>query len=131
MPIRELRDFYPIDLTSRLTELMREPPKPRPSGRIRPTYFKAPAWPVETANVDVAQAPVPAEEAAVKKAVAASPAPPPAGDKLINEREAMRLLNISESTIKRMRKDSALPFVKIGVGKKLVRYRLSDVQAKM
>jgi excisionase family DNA binding protein len=48
---------------------------------------------------------------------------------LIDENEAMRRLKVSESTIKRMRADGRLPFVRVGTGEKLVRYRPSDVAA--
>jgi len=48
---------------------------------------------------------------------------------LIDEKEAMRRLKVSESTIKRMRADGSLPFVRVGVGEKLVRYRPSDIAA--
>jgi predicted DNA-binding transcriptional regulator AlpA len=48
---------------------------------------------------------------------------------LIDERAAMKRLAISESTIKRMRADGSLPFVRVGVAEKLVRYRPSDIAA--
>ena len=53
------------------------------------------------------------------------------GEDLIDEKTAMKRLGISESTIKRMRADGSLPFVRVGVGEKLVRYRHSDIAAKM
>jgi predicted DNA-binding transcriptional regulator AlpA len=48
---------------------------------------------------------------------------------LIDEREGMRRLKVSESTIKRMRANGSLPFVRVGVGGKLVRYRPSVIAA--
>jgi excisionase family DNA binding protein len=76
---------------------------------------------------------VTAKVEAVTQPRAVTAALPPAlpGDTLIKEKRACQLLEISESTIKRMRKNNEIPFERVGPGKKLVRYRMSVIQSKM
>jgi len=112
-----------LDLLREIKVTAPEPQKHNTTGAIRPTFFRGAAWPEDDVEVKAVEM-VP---------VVGLPAQPPAllSDTLIDEKDACSRLKISESTIKRMRKSGELPFERVGPGKKLVRYRLSVILAKM